>query len=76
MYEAAPVPNHYPGTSVRFDTQEFDATRSRPVSPEKPHPDVLVDFRIAAFAASLGRSAGAGYSSPRSSAPANAPSCC
>ncbi len=53
-YEAAPVPNHYPGTAVRFDTQTFDPTRSRPVSPDRPHPDVLVDFRIAAFAAGMG----------------------
>ena len=53
-WEAAPVPNAYPGTSVRFETQAFDPTRSRPVAPGKPHPDVLVDMRIAAFAAGLG----------------------
>ena len=48
-YEAAPVPNAYPGTSIRFDTQRFDPGRSRPVAPGLPHPDILVDFRIAAF---------------------------
>jgi len=53
-YEAAPVPNMYAGTSIPFDTQKFDPTRSRPVSPDKPHPDILVNFRIAAFAAGLG----------------------
>ena len=35
------------GTSVRFDTQEFDATRSRQC--RRAAPDVLVDFRIAAL---------------------------
>ncbi len=53
-YEAAPIPNHYPGTSVRFDTQAFDPNFSRPVSPDKPHPDVLVDYRVAAYAAGMG----------------------
>lgn len=53
-YEAAPIPNMYGGSSIPFALQRFDPTRSRPVSPEKPHPDILVDFRIAAFAAGLG----------------------
>jgi ferredoxin len=53
-YEASPVPNTYPGTSIPFETQQFNPRRSRPVSPDKPHPDVLVDYRIAAFAAGLG----------------------
>ncbi len=53
-YEASPVPNMYPGTSVRFDTQAFDPARSRPVREGLPRPDVLVDFRVAAFAAGLG----------------------
>lgn len=53
-FEAAPVPNMYPGTSVRFDTQSFDPQRSRPVAEGLPHPDILVDFRIAAYAAGLG----------------------
>ncbi|MEN6643147.1 MAG: hypothetical protein ABFE08_11945 [Armatimonadia bacterium] len=53
-YEAAPVPNMFNGTSVLFHTQTFDPTVSRPVSPDKPHPDVLVDYRIAAFAAGMG----------------------
>lgn len=53
-YEAAPVPNMYAGTSIPFDTQKFDPNRSRPISSDKPHPDILVNFRIAAFAAGLG----------------------
>lgn len=53
-YEAAPVPNSFLRTAVRFDTQAFDPTLSRPVAPGRPHPDVLVDYRVAAFAAGLG----------------------
>ncbi len=53
-YEAAPVPNMYPGTSVSFATQQHTPDRSRAVAPGRPNPDVLVDFRIAAFAAGLG----------------------
>ncbi len=53
-FEASPVPNTYPGTSVRFETQAFDPKRSRPVRADLPHPDVLVDYRVAAFAAGLG----------------------
>jgi ferredoxin len=53
-FEASPVPNTYPGTSIPFDKQAFDPARSRPVKPGLPHPDVLVDYRIAAFAAGLG----------------------
>jgi hypothetical protein len=53
-YEAAPIPNMYPGTSIPFAKQAFDPTRSRPVAPDLPHPDILVNFRIAAFAAGLG----------------------
>jgi ferredoxin len=53
-YEAAPIPNFYDGATVRFDTQRHDPGRSRPVGPDLPSPDILVDFRIAAFAAGLG----------------------
>lgn len=53
-WEASPVPNTYPGTSVSFATQQHDAARSRAVSDDRPNPDVLVDFRVAAYAAGLG----------------------
>jgi len=53
-WEAAPVPNMHPGTSVRFNTQKYDPDRSRPVAEGLPHPDILVDYRVAAFAAGLG----------------------
>jgi len=53
-YEAVPVPNMYPGSSISFDTQKPIPSRSRPVSPDKPFPDILVDMRIAAFVAGLG----------------------
>jgi hypothetical protein len=45
-YEAVPVPNEH-----RLAASEG---RSRPVSPEKPNPDVMVHLRIAAFCAGLG----------------------
>lgn len=53
-WEAAAVPNMYPGSSVSFATQAFIPDRSRPVAPGKPHPDVVVDMRIAAYAAGMG----------------------
>jgi len=53
-WEAAPVPNSYPGTSVDFSTQKHNPHRSRAVSEDRPNPDVLVDFRVAAYAAGLG----------------------
>jgi ferredoxin len=53
-YEAAPIPNDYPGASVSFATSEPIPDHSRPVREGLPNPDVLVDFRIAAFAAGLG----------------------
>ena len=53
-YEAAPVPNVYPGTSISFATQKHNPGRSVAVSKDKPNPDVLMDFRIAAFVAGLG----------------------
>jgi len=52
-YECAPIPNHYPGTSISFATQQVTA-RSRAVREGYPIPDILVDFRVAAFAAGLG----------------------
>lgn len=53
-YEAAPVPNIYPCPNIPFETQEPDPERSVPVAKDLPNPDVLVDFRVAAFAAGLG----------------------
>jgi hypothetical protein len=53
-FEAAPVPNIYSGSSVSFATQKHTPERSRPVRPDLPNPDILVDMRIAAFAAGLG----------------------
>ena len=53
-YEAAPVPNMYLGSSILFKTQQDEPNRSRSVDGEKPHPDILVDFRVMAFAAGLG----------------------
>lgn len=53
-YEAAPVPNIYAGATISFATQEHNPDRSRPVREGLPSPDVMVDFRIAAFAAGLG----------------------
>jgi len=53
-YEAVPIPNQFGRPSIPFTTQKLNPTISRPVAPDKPHPDILVDFRIAAFAAGLG----------------------
>lgn len=53
-YEAAPCPNIFTGSSVRFDTQKDDPNLSLPVKEGLPHPDILVDYRVAAYAAGLG----------------------
>ncbi|MDF2613108.1 MAG: hypothetical protein K0S71_894 [Clostridia bacterium] len=53
-YECAPVPNIYPCPNIPFETQEHDPGRSLPVREGVPNPDVLVDFRVAAYAAGLG----------------------
>ena len=53
-YEAAPCPNIFTGSSVRFDTQKDDPNLSIAVREGLPHPDILVDYRIAAFVAGLG----------------------
>lgn len=53
-YEAAPCPNLFTGSSVRFDTQKDDPNLSLPVREGLPHPDILVDYRVAAYAAGLG----------------------
>jgi hypothetical protein len=61
-YEAVPIPNQFPytgadGSGIRPDSKGLDESRpswSRPVSPDKPAPDVFVHLRIAAFCAGLG----------------------
>lgn len=53
-FEAAPIPNDYAATSVSFATSAPKPDYSRPVREGLPNPDILVDFRIAAFAAGLG----------------------
>lgn len=53
-YECAPVPNIYSGSSISFATQQEDKMRSIPVADHLPRPDILVDFRIAAYVAGLG----------------------
>lgn len=53
-FEAAPIPNDYAASSVSFATGAPKPDYSRPVREGLPNPDVLVDFRIAAFAAGLG----------------------
>ena len=53
-WEAAPVPNMYMGSSIDIVNQRYEPRRSRPTRPGLPSPDVLVDIRVAAFAAGLG----------------------
>lgn len=53
-YEAVPVPNINGGEAVNIFSGKFKMNWSVPVSPEKPYPDVLINFRIAAFCAGLG----------------------
>lgn len=53
-YEAVAYPNMYPATALSITTGEMRKGWSRPVSPEKPAPDVLLHFRIAAFICGLG----------------------
>jgi len=59
-YEAVPIPNNFVWTGTHASGQDPELTGkpktgwSRPVSPGKPAPDVLVHMRIAAFCAGLG----------------------
>jgi len=59
-YEAVPMPNDWPwpGTDILGNDPSIVGPPrpgfSRPVSPEKPAPDVVVHLRIAAFCAGLG----------------------
>lgn len=53
-HESVPLPNIYLRPSVYFDKEEGDPAVSVPVSPDKPAPDVMIDMRVAAYAAGLG----------------------
>ncbi|HOV21913.1 MAG TPA: (4Fe-4S)-binding protein, partial [bacterium] len=53
-YESTAYPNPLVAVAVDIATGEFKKGWSRPVSPEKPAPDVFIHFRIAAFCAGLG----------------------
>lgn len=59
-YEAMPIPNNFPWTNTDSSGQDPSKTGlprlnfSRPVSPDRPAPDVFIHLRIAAFCAGLG----------------------
>ena len=54
-WEAVPVQNMHIMGNLDLDTGiPLKQPRSRPVAPEKPAPDVMLHFRLAAFAAGLG----------------------
>lgn len=54
-YEATPIPNdYYNWPAIDYATGKIKENWSKPVSPEKPAPDVFIHFRIAAFCAGLG----------------------
>lgn len=53
-YDALPIANVFPWSAISMDNGEMREGWSRPVSPEKPAPDVSIHFRIAAFLAGLG----------------------
>jgi ferredoxin len=59
-YEAVPIPNNFPWTNTNVSGLDLEATGkprdswSRPVSPDRPAPDVFIHLRIAAFCAGLG----------------------
>ena len=59
-YEAIPIPNNFPWTNTDSSGQNPEATGlhrerwSRPVTPDRPAPDVFLHMRIAAVAAGLG----------------------
>jgi hypothetical protein len=64
------------GEAINPVTGNFRKGWSRPAADGKPYPDVLVHFRLAAYLAAWARSAGARFSSRRSSGRASAsPSC-
>ena len=59
-YEAVPLPNNFPWSGTNASGQNPEETGkvkpgwSKPVSPDKPAPDVFPHMRIAAFCAGLG----------------------
>ena len=53
-YESAPIPNMYPGATISFATQDVIPNRSRPVRSGLAMTDVMMDMRVAAYAAGLG----------------------
>lgn len=53
-YEAVPMHNVHGGEAVNSVSGNFRKGWSRPVAADKPYPDVLVHFRLAAYMAGLG----------------------
>ncbi len=53
-YEAFPLHNSFEWTALRTSTGEPKANWSRPVSPDRPAPDVFLHMRFAAYIAGLG----------------------
>ncbi|MBU0477839.1 hypothetical protein KKC91_04645 [bacterium] len=59
-YEAVPIPNNFAWTNTYSSgfypekIGKINPNQSRPVSPEKPAPNVFLQMRIAAFCAGLG----------------------
>jgi len=53
-YEAVPFHNDFPWNAIHGGTGEMKENWSRPVSPDKPAPDVFIHMRIAAYIAGLG----------------------
>ncbi len=53
-YEAIPMPNDFPWNAISTGTGEMKKDWSRPVSPEKPAPDVFLHMRIAGYIAGFG----------------------
>ena len=54
-YEAVPLPNIQFVTNAYYNPNDPNSKlKSLPVSPDKPAPDVMIDMRIAAYAAGLG----------------------
>lgn len=54
-YEAVPVPNYYSCPNISISEQRPAPGCSVSVAPGLPNPDILVDFRIAAFTVGLGQ---------------------
>jgi len=53
-YEAVPLPNIYLRPSVSWGRKADDPPVSVPVAEGLPNPDVMIDMRVAAYAAGLG----------------------